>query len=58
MPDNGSQQVVVIGSSFVGFTTALELRKRLDRQHSVVVPGRRPDFPPQPQARRDRGMSR
>jgi 2-polyprenyl-6-methoxyphenol hydroxylase-like FAD-dependent oxidoreductase len=39
---NGSQQVVVVGSSFAGLTAALELRKQLDRQYSVVVLDRRP----------------
>ncbi len=38
MVNNGSQQVVVIGSSFAGLTAALELRKQLDKQHRVVVP--------------------
>jgi sulfide:quinone oxidoreductase len=39
-----SKQVVVIGSSFAGLTAALELRKRLDRTHSVIVLDRRADF--------------
>src|ERR1019366_8481153 len=44
MVNNGSQQVVVIGSSFAGLTAALELRKHLDKRHRVVVLDRRPDF--------------
>ena len=31
------QRVVVVGSSFAGLTAALELRKRLDERHEVVV---------------------
>jgi sulfide:quinone oxidoreductase len=38
------QQVVVVGSSFAGLTAALELRKRLDSKHRVVVLDPRPDF--------------
>jgi NADPH-dependent 2,4-dienoyl-CoA reductase/sulfur reductase-like enzyme len=41
---NSPQQVVVVGSSFAGLTAALELRKRLDSQHKVLVLDRRPDF--------------
>jgi sulfide:quinone oxidoreductase len=39
-----AQQVVVVGSSFAGLTAALELRKRLDSWHSIVVLDPRPDF--------------
>jgi sulfide:quinone oxidoreductase len=34
---SSSQRVVVLGSSFAGLTAALELRKRLDDRHEVVV---------------------
>jgi len=44
MLDNDSRQEVVIGSSFAGLTAALELREHLDRQDSIVVLGRRPNF--------------
>lgn len=37
-------RVVVIGSSFAGLTTALELRRRLDRSFEVVVLDPRPRF--------------
>jgi len=39
-----TKQVVIVGSSFAGLTAALELRKHLDRSHSVVVLDRRADF--------------
>jgi sulfide:quinone oxidoreductase len=39
-----AQQVVVVGSSFAGLTAALELRKRLDSSHRIVVLDPRPDF--------------
>lgn len=39
-----SQRVVVVGSSFAGMTAALELRKRLDPGHEVVVLDPRADF--------------
>jgi sulfide:quinone oxidoreductase len=32
-----SRRVIVVGSSFAGLTAALELRKRLDDRHEVVV---------------------
>jgi sulfide:quinone oxidoreductase len=32
-----SQRVVVLGSSFAGMTAALELRKKLDERHEIVV---------------------
>jgi sulfide:quinone oxidoreductase len=38
------RQVVVVGSSFAGLTAALELRKRLDDRHRIVVLDPRPDF--------------
>lgn len=41
---SASQQVVVVGSSFAGLTAALELRKKLDKPHRVVVLDKRPDF--------------
>ena len=44
MPASTSKRVVVVGSSFGGMTAALELRKRLDAQHEVVVLDPRPDF--------------
>ena len=37
MNATSAQQVVVIGSSFAGLTAALELRKRLDHRHRIVV---------------------
>lgn len=39
-----SKRVVVVGSSFAGMTAALELRKRLDPAHQVVVLDPRADF--------------
>jgi len=39
-----AKRVVVVGSSFAGLTAALELRKRLDARHEVVVLDPRPDF--------------
>jgi len=44
VPASTSKRVVVVGSSFGGMTAALELRKRLDAQHEVVVLDPRPDF--------------
>ena len=44
MNANTGQQVVVVGSSFAGLTAALELRKRLDNSHRIVVLDPRPDF--------------
>ena len=44
MPASSSKRVVVVGSSFAGMTAALELRKRLDDHHEVVVLDPRPDF--------------
>jgi sulfide:quinone oxidoreductase len=44
MNASSGQQVVVVGSSFAGLTAALELRKRLDDSHRVVVLDPRPDF--------------
>jgi len=44
VPASSSKRVVVVGSSFGGMTAALELRKRLDAQHEVVVLDPRPDF--------------
>lgn len=38
------RRAVVVGSSFAGLTAALELRKRLDDHHEVVVLDPRPDF--------------
>ena len=44
MKSTSPQQIVVAGSSFAGLTAALELRKRLDDRHRVVVLDPRPDF--------------
>ena len=45
VPDSTeSKRVVVVGSSFAGMTAALELRKRLDPVHQVVVLDPRADF--------------
>ena len=44
MNATSAQQVVVIGSSFAGLTAALELRKRLDHRHRIVVLDPREDF--------------
>ena len=44
MSASNSKRVVVVGSSFAGMTAALELRKRLDPQHEVVVLDPRADF--------------
>ena len=41
---SGSKRVVVVGSSFAGMTAALELRRRLDAQHEVVVLDPHADF--------------
>ncbi|HYF26461.1 MAG TPA: FAD-dependent oxidoreductase [Baekduia sp.] len=38
------KRVLVVGSSFAGLTAALDLRKRLDRRHEVVVLDPRSDF--------------
>ncbi len=37
MAVSGSKRAVVVGSSFAGLTAALELRKRLDSKHEVIV---------------------
>jgi sulfide:quinone oxidoreductase len=37
MSPSAAQRVVVLGSSFAGLTAALELRKRLDDRHEIVV---------------------
>ncbi len=37
MSSSSPQRVVVVGSSFAGLTAALDLRKRLDDRHEVVV---------------------
>lgn len=39
-----SKRAVIIGSSFAGFTAAMELRRRLDPQHEVLVIDRRDHF--------------
>ena len=44
MSASNSKRVVVVGSSFAGMTAALELRKRLDARHEVVVLDPRADF--------------
>jgi sulfide:quinone oxidoreductase len=44
MKTTSPQQIVVAGSSFAGLTAALELRKRLDDRHRVIVLDPRPDF--------------
>jgi sulfide:quinone oxidoreductase len=44
VPASSPSRVVVVGSSFAGMTAALELRKRLDDRHDVVVLDPRPDF--------------
>jgi len=41
---SSSKRAVVVGSSFAGMTAALELRKRLDAQHEVVVLDPHADF--------------
>lgn len=44
MSVSSSKRAVVVGSSFAGMTAALELRKRLDAQHEVVVLDPHADF--------------
>ena len=44
MSASSSKRVIVVGSSFAGLTAALELRKRLDPRHEVVVLDPRADF--------------
>ncbi len=44
MSASSSKRAVVVGSSFAGMTAALELRKRLDAQHEVVVLDPHADF--------------
>ncbi len=44
MSASTSKRAVVVGSSFAGMTAALELRKRLDPRHEVVVLDPRADF--------------
>jgi sulfide:quinone oxidoreductase len=44
MQSASPKQVVVIGSNFAGLTAALELRKRLDDRHRIVVLDPRADF--------------
>ena len=44
MSASSSKRAVVVGSSFAGMTAALELRKRMDAQHEVVVLDPPPDF--------------
>ena len=39
-----SKRAVVVGSSFAGLTTAIELKKHLDPAHEIVVLDPRPDF--------------
>jgi len=41
---SGSKRAVVVGSSFAGMTAALELRRRLDAEHEVVVLDPHADF--------------
>ncbi|MEO8966003.1 MAG: FAD-dependent oxidoreductase, partial [Solirubrobacteraceae bacterium] len=38
------KRVVILGSSFAGLTAALELRKRVEDRHEIVVLDPRPDF--------------
>ena len=38
------KRVVVLGSSFAGLTAALELRKRVEDRHEILVLDPRPDF--------------
>ncbi len=38
------KKVVVLGSSFAGYTGALELAEHLDRKHDIVVVAKSPDF--------------
>jgi sulfide:quinone oxidoreductase len=38
------KRVVILGSSFAGYTAALELRKRVADRHEIVVLDPRPDF--------------
>ena len=44
MSASSSKRAVVVGSSFAGMTAALELRKRLDPRHEVVVLDPHADF--------------
>ncbi len=44
MSASSSKRAVVVGSSFAGMTAALELRKRLDAEHEVVVLDPHADF--------------
>ena len=44
MSASSSKRAVVVGSSFAGMTAALELRKRLDARHEVVVLDPHADF--------------
>ena len=44
MSATSSKRAIVIGSSFAGMTAALELRKRLDARHEVVVLDPHADF--------------
>ncbi len=44
MSASSSKRVVVVGSSFAGMTAALELRRRLDARHEVVVLDPHADF--------------
>jgi len=37
MPSSSPQRVVVLGSSFAGMTAALEIRRKLDERHEIVV---------------------
>lgn len=38
------KRIVILGSSFAGMTAALELRKRVEDRHEIVVLDPRPDF--------------
>ncbi|EHN11900.1 Sulfide-quinone reductase [Patulibacter medicamentivorans] len=41
---NDAQQIVIVGSSFAGMTAALEIRRKLDERHRIVVLDPHADF--------------
>lgn len=43
-PAANSRRVIVLGSSFAGLTAALELHKRIDERHEIVVVDPRAEF--------------
>lgn len=38
------QRIVIVGSSFAGYTAALELYEKLGNEHDITVIDRNPDF--------------